>query len=235
MSRPLLDCKVRSSLTVVVIWYVRAFQKERNEIVSCRVGRKGSRVIFSTWKSCDSLFDMGNLVMLVSLWPEWNHHVVDDDVCYFFGLDILLMLSSFDVNVWSPWHNFFLSRQNHTLFWENLTPEETAPGPETTAAIKEAFGDLEAFKADMSAKSVAVQGSGWGWLGYNKATKRLEIATCANQDPLQATTGLVPLLGIDVWEHAYYLDYKNVRPDYVKSIWNVINWKTVESRLVAAK
>eukprot|EP00977_Amphora_coffeiformis_P023940 scaffold14763_cov137-Amphora_coffeaeformis.AAC.2 len=95
---------------------------------------------------------------------------------------------------------------NHTLFWENLTPDETAPGPETTKAIAEAFGSLDALKADMSAKTVAVQGSGWGWLGYNAATKRLEIATCANQDPLQATTGLVPLLGIDVWEHAYYVD-----------------------------
>ena len=124
---------------------------------------------------------------------------------------------------------------NHTLFWENLTPEETTPGPETSAAIAEAFGDLDALKADMSAKTVAVQGSGWGWLGYNAATKRLEIATCANQDPLQATTGLVPLLGIDVWEHAYYVDYRNVRPDYVKSIWSVVDWKAVEARLVAAK
>uniref|UniRef100_A0A7S3L5U4 Superoxide dismutase n=1 Tax=Amphora coffeiformis TaxID=265554 RepID=A0A7S3L5U4_9STRA len=124
---------------------------------------------------------------------------------------------------------------NHTLFWENLTPDETAPGPETTKAIAEAFGSLDALKADMSAKTVAVQGSGWGWLGYNAATKRLEIATCANQDPLQATTGLVPLLGIDVWEHAYYVDYRNVRPDYVKNIWSVIDWKAVEARLVAAK
>lgn len=124
---------------------------------------------------------------------------------------------------------------NHTLFWENLTPKETSPGPETTQAITEAFGDMEKFKADMSAKSVAVQGSGWGWLGYNPATKRVEVATCANQDPLQATTGLVPLLGIDVWEHAYYLDYKNVRPDYVKNIWSVIDWDTVEARLKAAK
>lgn len=155
---------------------------------------------------------------------------------------------------------------NHTLFWENLTPDETAPGPETTKAIAEAFGDLDALKADMSAKTVAVQGSGWGWLGYNTATKRIEIATCANQDPLQATTGLVPLLGIvsttkeslsladlrqiaqclvvvvcfflplqDVWEHAYYVDYRNVRPDYVKNIWSVIDWQAVEARLVAAK
>ena len=63
----------------------------------------------------------------------------------------------------------------------------------------------------------------------------LEIATCANQDPLQPTTGLVPLLGIDVWEHAYYVDYRNVRPEYVSSIWDVINWDVVEKRLITAQ
>lgn len=64
---------------------------------------------------------------------------------------------------------------------------------------------------------------------------RAEVATCANQDPLEATTGLVPLVGIDVWEHAYYVDYRNVRPDYVKAVWNVINWKVAADRLAAAK
>ena len=66
------------------------------------------------------------------------------------------------------------------------------------------------------------------------STGRIEAATCANQDPLQATTGLVPLLGIDVWEHAYYVDYRNVRPNYVNAIWDIINWDKVEERLVAA-
>jgi len=64
---------------------------------------------------------------------------------------------------------------------------------------------------------------------------RLEVATCANQDPLQATTGLVPLIGIDVWEHAYYVDYRNVRPDYVNAIWDVINWDVAGQRLDAAR
>jgi Fe-Mn family superoxide dismutase len=124
---------------------------------------------------------------------------------------------------------------NHTLFWENLSPETTQPKGALEAAINESFGDFEKMKAELSAKSVAVQGSGWGWLGYNAVTGRIEVATCANQDPLQATTGLVPLLGIDVWEHAYYVDYRNVRPEYVGAIWNVINWDVVESRLAAAK
>ena len=73
------------------------------------------------------------------------------------------------------------------------------------------------------------------WLGYDKAADSLVIATTANQDPLEATTGLVPLLGIDVWEHAYYLQYKNVRPEYVKAIWGVVNWADVAARYDAAK
>ena len=81
---------------------------------------------------------------------------------------------------------------------------------------------------------VGVQGSGWGWLGFNNVNKRLQIATCANQDPLQGTTGLLPLFGIDVWEHAYYLQYKNVRPDYVKSIWQVANWRDISLRFARA-
>jgi Fe-Mn family superoxide dismutase len=77
-----------------------------------------------------------------------------------------------------------------------------------SSMIDAQYGSLEAFKSVFSATSAAVQGSGWGWLGYDKTTKALKITTTANQDPLEATTGLVPLLGVDVWEHAYYLDYK---------------------------
>ena len=82
-------------------------------------------------------------------------------------------------------------------------------------------------KTKLSASTVAVQGSGWGWLGYNKDSGSLQIAACPNQDPLEATTGLVPLFGIDVWEHAYYLQYKNVRPDYVKAIFQVSEGSSV--------
>lgn len=85
---------------------------------------------------------------------------------------------------------------NHTLFWENLSPDGGGDGPggALEAAINESFGGFDKLKAEMSAKSIAVQGSGWGWLGYNPSTGRLEVATCANQDPLQATTGLTPLM-----------------------------------------
>ena len=79
-----------------------------------------------------------------------------------------------------------------------------------------------------------MQGSGWGWLGYSKERDAVQIVTTANQDPC-VTTGLVPLLGVDVWEHAYYLQYKNVRPDYLKAIWSVVDFKNVAQRLKDAK
>lgn len=128
---------------------------------------------------------------------------------------------------------------NHSIFWENLISPKKGGGELANGDLKTMidaqFGNLENFQNTFTAATVAVQGSGWGWLGYDKTNKRLQIATCANQDPLQATTGLVPLLGIDVWEHAYYLQYKNFRPDYVKNIWKIINWKDVSKRLDAAK
>lgn len=126
---------------------------------------------------------------------------------------------------------------NHSIFWTNLAPKNKGGGEMSSGKLKDAiakdFGSDSAFIEEISAKAVAIQGSGWAWLGLNKAKKRLEIATCDNQDPL-STKGLVPLLGIDVWEHAYYLQYKNVRADYVKAIWNIVNWKNVEERFTAA-
>lgn len=120
---------------------------------------------------------------------------------------------------------------NHSIFWQNLSPSGGGDPPaDLLAAINRDFGSLDNLKSQLSASTVAVQGSGWGWLGVDKASKTLKIATCANQDPLEATTGLVPLFGIDVWEHAYYLQYKNVRPDYVKAIWNIVNWEDVAAR-----
>lgn len=100
--------------------------------------------------------------------------------------------------------------------------------------IEKDFGSIETMKKLLSESTIAIQGSGWGWLGYDQKTKSLKIATCANQDPLQATTSLIPLFGIDVWEHAYYLQYKNVRPDYVKAIFDIVNWKDVSARFKTA-
>jgi len=127
---------------------------------------------------------------------------------------------------------------NHSIFWTNLAPTSKGGGEppkgELDKAIKESFGSLEKLIEVLSAKSVAIQGSGWGWLGYDKSKSELVIATCSNQDPL-STLGYVPLLGIDVWEHAYYLQYKNVRADYVKNIWKIVNWHNVEERFLKAK
>lgn len=127
---------------------------------------------------------------------------------------------------------------NHSKFWVNLAPINKGggvpPTGELAAEINKEFGSLQNFIDQFNTRTGAIQGSGWGWLGYNKAKKRLEIATCDNQDPL-STKGLIPLLGIDVWEHAYYLQYKNVRAEYLKSIWGVVNWATVNQRFEAAK
>lgn len=126
---------------------------------------------------------------------------------------------------------------NHSIFWQNLCPKSKSGEPEgeLLKVINDAFGSVQAMKDIVSAGAVAVQGSGWAWLAYNPKSKRLESIACPNQDPLESTTGLIPLFGIDVWEHAYYLQYKNARPDYVKAIWQVANWKDVAARLQTAK
>jgi Fe-Mn family superoxide dismutase len=125
---------------------------------------------------------------------------------------------------------------NHSIFWTNLAPKNKGGGvlPEgaLAQAINRDFGSLQELIQVMSAKAIAVQGSGWCWLGYNGTTETLELATCDNQDPL-VTKGLVPLLGIDVWEHAYYLQYENVRAKYVESIWAIVNWANVAERYSA--
>lgn len=126
---------------------------------------------------------------------------------------------------------------NHSIFWTILAPiaKGVNQGPigDLGQMIKRDFGSYDQFKEKLSALTVGIQGSGWGWLGYNKGQKCLEITSCANQDPL-STQGLVPLLGIDAWEHAYYLQYKNMRADYVKAIWQIFNWRNIEERFVKA-
>jgi len=126
---------------------------------------------------------------------------------------------------------------NHSIFWTNLAPKNKGGGAPPQGplanAINQEFGSLDKLIEKMSNKTNAIQGSGWCWLGFNKDSGHLEIAICKNQDPL-SKQGLIPLLGIDVWEHAYYLQYQNVRPNYVKAIWNIVNWKNVAERFQAA-
>ncbi len=125
---------------------------------------------------------------------------------------------------------------NHSIFWTNLAPKDqgggTPPSGYLMDAIEMDFGSMDSLIEKMSALAISVQGSGWVWLGWNKAQRQLNLITCPNQDAL-ITQGIHPLLGIDVWEHAYYPQYKNARADYVKAIWQVINWKNVEERFVS--
>ncbi|KAJ2922122.1 hypothetical protein H1R20_g14977, partial [Candolleomyces eurysporus] len=124
---------------------------------------------------------------------------------------------------------------NHSLFWKNLAPASQDGGKLVEGPLKKAiekdFGSVEAFKKEFNTKTAAIQGSGWGWLGYNSGTGKLEVVTTSNQDPLISH---VPIIGVDIWEHAFYLQYKNVKPDYLNAIWNVINFKEAESRFTAA-
>lgn len=125
---------------------------------------------------------------------------------------------------------------NHSIFWAILCPvAKSGGGPKGALAdmITRDFGSFDQFKEKFSAATTGIQGSGWGWLGFNKALKRLEISTTSNQDPL-STLGFAPLFGVDVWEHAYYLQYKNVRADYVKEIWKILNWHEIDARFAKA-
>lgn len=126
---------------------------------------------------------------------------------------------------------------NHTFFWESLAPQSKGgggmPSGELLKGIEAEFGKFDAFVEKMSALSIGVQGSGWGWLGLNREKNRVVITTAANQDFIEEQ-GLIPLLCIDVWEHAYYLQYQNVRADFVKKIWGIVNWKKVSDRYAKA-
>jgi Fe-Mn family superoxide dismutase len=123
---------------------------------------------------------------------------------------------------------------NHRIFWNNMKPKgEGEPSGTLADAIKTSFGSFPDFKEKFSSNTVAIQGSGWGWLVYNPSTKKVEYKAMPNQTSPR-TEGLVPLLGCDVWEHAYYLKYQNKRPDYVSAWWNTVNWDDVAKRLSEA-
>jgi Fe-Mn family superoxide dismutase len=121
---------------------------------------------------------------------------------------------------------------NHSLFWESMSPNGGgAPDGDLGGAIDAAFGSFDAFKEQFEAAGVARFGSGWAWLVVDGGA--LKITSTANQDsPL--TDGQTPLLGNDVWEHAYYLKYQNRRPEYLKAWWNVVDWSKVAERYAAA-
>ena len=125
---------------------------------------------------------------------------------------------------------------NHTLFWEILGADGGTPSGELSDAINKAFGSLDGLKEKMNTAGTTRFGSGWAWLIVKD--DKLEVTSTPNQDnPLMDVAEVkgTPILGIDVWEHAYYLKYQNKRPDYLGAIWNVINWGEVAKRFSAAK
>lgn len=124
---------------------------------------------------------------------------------------------------------------NHTLFWENLAPTSAGGGTPPTGPLKQAidaqWGSLDAMKEKFNAALAGIQGSGWAWLVQEKTTGLLAIITLPNQDPVMAPYR--PIIGVDAWEHAYYLQYENRKAEYFGAIWDVINWKTAEKRFKA--
>ena len=123
---------------------------------------------------------------------------------------------------------------NHSLFWENLSPNGGGkPAGALAAAIDEDFGSFEEFQKHFAAAALGLQGSGWAVLAYDKIGERLVIEQMTDQQG-NLSIDLVPLLLLDMWEHAFYLQYKNVKADYVAAVWNVFNWDEVAARYAAA-
>ena len=142
--------------------------------------------------------------------------------------DLMRNVNSLPEAVRTPIRNNGGGHWNHSMFWQIMAPKAGGePGGNLGAAIKSAFGDFAKFREQFSAAGVGRFGSGWAWL-INKGGK-LSITSTPNQDnPLME--GQKAIMGLDVWEHAYYLKYQNRRPDYINAWWNVVNWKEVEKR-----
>lgn len=127
---------------------------------------------------------------------------------------------------------------NHSLFWANLASPSSAAAkptsaPKLSAAITSQWGSIDALKTAFNKKLLSIQGSGWGWLVKDNETGRVAIVLTKDQDPVPATT--TPVFGVDMWEHAYYLQYLNGKAAYVENIWMVINWKTAEERFAGGR
>jgi Fe-Mn family superoxide dismutase len=123
---------------------------------------------------------------------------------------------------------------NHSVFWQNLTPDSPlVPDPALADALTAQFGSFEAFKAQFSAAATSIQGSGWAMLTWEPLAGQLLVNQLYDHQA-NLSAGLVPLLVLDMWEHAFYLDYLNVKADYVAAFWNIVNWEDVGARFVRA-
>ncbi|PZE26558.1 MULTISPECIES: superoxide dismutase [unclassified Curtobacterium] len=123
---------------------------------------------------------------------------------------------------------------NHSIFWTNLGPDTKVPEGELAAAIDEFFGSFDQFKAQFSAVATGIQGSGWSVLAWDIVGQQLTTFQLFDQQG-NIPFGLVPIFMLDMWEHAFYLDYLNVKADYVKAVWNIVDWENVAARFANAK
>jgi superoxide dismutase, Fe-Mn family len=151
--------------------------------------------------------------------------------------DLMRDLAQVPEDIKAPVRNNGGGHSNHSMFWAIMGPANTAgiggaPTDAIADQIKKDFGDFDAFKKTFNETTAKQFGSGWGWLVFSAG--KLKVITTANQDsPL--SQGLYPILGNDVWEHAYYLKYQNRRPDYLAAWWNVVNWAEVNKRFATVK
>ena len=146
--------------------------------------------------------------------------------------EVLKNLSSLPDDIRTAVLNNAGGHANHSFFWQVMGPDSGgAPDGDLASAIDDAFGSFDSFKDELKAAGVNRFGSGWSWLVHDGSG--LAVVSTANQDS-PVSDGQTPLLGVDVWEHAYYLKYQNRRPDYIDAWWNVVNWDEVASRFSAA-
>ncbi|HYU62043.1 MAG TPA: superoxide dismutase [Solirubrobacterales bacterium] len=154
---------------------------------------------------------------------DWDGKPVDE---------VLQSLSSLPDDIRTAVRNNAGGHANHSLFWEIMSPDGGGePDGELAAAIDDAFGSFDSFKDELKNAGVGQFGSGWAWLIHDGSG--LAVVSTPNQDT-PASDGNTPLLGVDVWEHAYYLKYQNKRPDYIDAWWNVVNWGEVAKRYADA-
>lgn len=165
-----------------------------------------------------------NLNLSLEKYPDWQNKTIEE---------IITSLDQVPEDIRTTVRNNGGGHYNHTLFWQMMAPKA---GGEPTGTIlneiKQYFGEFKTFKEQFTQGAIKIFGSGWEWLVWDQG--ELTLLSTPNQDsPL--TEGKIPLLGLDVWEHAYYLQYYNKRPDYIEAWWNVVNWEDVSKRLDATQ
>lgn len=161
-----------------------------------------------------------------------NAALKDNEKLQKLGVEQLLRnLNEVPENIQTAVRNHGGGHYNHSFFWPTLKKDVPVTGPVVDAIVTR-FGTFDKFKEDFSNSAALLFGSGWAWLVYNQG--ELEIVTTPNQNS-PVSQGKIPLLGIDVWEHAYYLKYQNRRPEYIAAFFNVINWEKINENYEAAR